>query len=443
MLDGNMALSLQPYKGARDFYPADKRLQKYLFHTMRRVVEHFGYEEYDAPMLEPLELYLAKTSEEIVHEQTYVFRDRGGRDVVIRPEMTPSVSRMVAARRQELAYPLRLYSIPNLWRYERPQRGRLREHWQLNVDLFGVEGVEAEHEMLILATELLSAFGAKASMYSIRVNSRKLTKELFTRVLELSDVEQATIARLLDKKDKLTEAEFVSQAEAVFSPSAREAGKPARLFELLKAQTVEDLPESIRHNEGVEKLRQLRQLSNATGIHNIAFDIALMRGFDYYTDIVFEVFDNDPANRRSLFGGGRYDGLVAQFGVEPIATVGFGVGDVILTDFLATHNLLPDFSGGIDAAVILIGNTYLAAQPLLHSLRKHGLNLSVDMTNRKPAVQIKHAVKRGLPYVIFVGESELKDGRFTLKDLRSGEEQQLSPERLVSTMKDYRKNDRH
>src|SRR6266496_1014307 len=146
-----MALSTQPYKGARDFYPEDKRFQKYMFAKLREVAERFGYEEYDAPILEPLELYAAKTGEEIVNEQTYTFEDRGGRQVAIRPEMTPTVSRMVAARRQELAYPLRWYSIPNLWRYERPQRGRLREHWQLNVDIFGVDDTRAELETIQVA----------------------------------------------------------------------------------------------------------------------------------------------------------------------------------------------------------------------------------------------------------------------------------------------------
>src|SRR6195952_3453322 len=145
-----MALPTQPYKGARDFYPADKRLQTFMFTKLRKAVESYGYEEYDAPILEPLELYLAKSGEEIVNEQTYAFEDRGGRKVVIRPEMTPTVSRMVAAKRQELAYPLRWYSIPNLWRYERPQRGRLREHWQLNVDIFGVADNAAELEMVTL-----------------------------------------------------------------------------------------------------------------------------------------------------------------------------------------------------------------------------------------------------------------------------------------------------
>src|SRR5208282_1670482 len=155
-----MALSTQPYKGARDFYPEDKRLQNYIFEVMRRVAQKYGYEEYDASVLEPIELYLAKTGEEIVREQTYVFKDRGGRTVTLRPEMTPSVSRMVAAKRQELAYPLRWFSIPNLWRYERPQKGRLREHWQLNVDIFGVEGLDAEIEIISVANAVLSEFGA-------------------------------------------------------------------------------------------------------------------------------------------------------------------------------------------------------------------------------------------------------------------------------------------
>ena len=156
-----MALSTQPYKGARDFYPEDKRLQKFMFAKLREVCERFGYEEYDAPILEPTELFASKTSDEIVNEQTYTFTDRGERSVTIRTEMTPSVSRMVAGRRQELAYPLRWYSTPNLWRYERPQRGRLREFWQPNVDVFGLAGIEAEHEVILLADQVLRAFGAK------------------------------------------------------------------------------------------------------------------------------------------------------------------------------------------------------------------------------------------------------------------------------------------
>src|SRR5665213_3290073 len=184
-----MALSTQPYKGARDFYPGDKRLQKHLFKVMRAVVEQYGYEEYDAPIIEPLELYLSKSSEEIVKEQTYSFEDRGGRKVTIRPEMTPTVSRMVAAKRQELGYPLRWYSIPNVWRYERPQRGRLREHWQLNVDIFGVENLTAELEIIQVADAVMKAYGATHEMYTVRLNSRKLMDYLLGKHFGLSETQ--------------------------------------------------------------------------------------------------------------------------------------------------------------------------------------------------------------------------------------------------------------
>lgn len=184
-----MSLSTQPYKGARDFYPEDKRLQEWIFNKWRNVVESFGYEEYDAPMLEPTELYASKTSDEIVNEQTYSFTDRGNRQVTIRTEMTPSVSRMVAGKRQELAYPLRWYSIPNLWRYERPQRGRLREFWQLNVDLFGIGNLSADFEMIQLSHEIMKSFGAKPRMYEIHINSRKLVNYLLQGYLGMDEVQ--------------------------------------------------------------------------------------------------------------------------------------------------------------------------------------------------------------------------------------------------------------
>src|SRR5579863_7783196 len=193
-----MALSTQPYKGARDFYPEDERLQKYMFAVIRSVVERFGYEEYNAPILEPLEIYLAKTGEEIVNQQTYVFEDRGGRKVVIRPEMTPTVSRMVAAKRQELSYPLRWYSIPNVWRYERPQRGRLREHWQLNVDLFGVAGLEGEHEIIQVADAIMNNFKAKRSMYTIKLNSRKFIDSILKDYFKLNETQTLSLIRLID-----------------------------------------------------------------------------------------------------------------------------------------------------------------------------------------------------------------------------------------------------
>jgi histidyl-tRNA synthetase len=437
-----MALSTQPYKGARDFYPEDKRVQKYMFSKMREVAERFGYEEYDAPILESLDLYLAKSSQEIVDEQTYAFTDRGGRNVVIRPEMTPTVSRMIAAKRQELAYPMRLYSIPNLWRYERPQKGRLREHWQLNVDIFGAPGVEAEHEIILLADQILKSYGARPDMYTIQLSSRKLTEELFGSYLGLDDTQRDTLIHLVDRMKKMEEASFLAQADALLTPSQREAGALDSLQQLLKIRDLKDLPSGFDSHASVLQLRQLGAMLADSRIANAKFDVTLMRGFDYYTDIVFEMVDTDPDNNRSMFGGGRYDGLVGLFGVEPVATVGFGMGDVTLQNFLESHELLPKLQPETDAYVVLIGDgIYEKAQHVLAELREMGLNLAVDTTGRKLDKQIKTAVKKGLHYAIFIGETELASEQYKLRNLVEGTEESHSAQRIVSIIKDRRHAD--
>jgi histidyl-tRNA synthetase len=434
-----MALPTQPYKGARDFYPEDKRLQKYIFGIMRKAVEKFGYEEYDAPILEPLELYLAKTGEEIVNEQTYAFKDRGGRDVVLRPEMTPTVSRMVAAKRQELAYPLRWYSIPNLWRYERPQRGRLREHWQLNVDLFGIAGLEAEYEIIQVADAIMQDFGAKRDMYTIKLNSRKLVDAILREYLGLDEVQANTLAKLIDKMHKIDHGVFVAEADALFSPSQRESGLSKRLLDLLRITSLDGLPPQLTAHASVRELRELMDALRAAKITNIVFDITLMRGFDYYNDVVFEVVDADPENNRSMFGGGRYDGLVGLFGVEPVPTVGFGMGDVTLANFLESHQLLPKLKPETDIYIVLVGAVYERAQPVIQELREMGLNVAADIDGRKAEKQIKTAVKKGIHYALFIGEKELKEDQYTLKDLETGTEESHGTARIVSIVKDHRK----
>ena len=434
-----MSLSTQPYKGARDFYPEEKRIQKYMFSKMREVCERFGYEEYDAPILEPLDIYLAKSSQEIVDEQTYAFTDRGGRQVVIRPEMTPTVSRMIAARRQELPYPMRLYSIPNLWRYERPQKGRLREHWQLNVDIFGIEGVEAEHEMILVADQILKSYGARPDMYTVQLNSRKLTEELFGDYLGLDTTQRDTLIRLVDRIKKMDEAAFIAQADAILSPSQREEGILDSLRQLLKAQDLKDLPSGFESHASVLKLKQLGALLAESRIMNAKFDVTLMRGFDYYTDIVFEMVDTDPENNRAMFGGGRYDGLVGLFGVESVATVGFGMGDVTLQNFLESHDLLPTLHPETDLYVVMIGeNIYEKAQHALMELRGMGLNVAVDSSGRKMDKQIKAAVKKGVHYALFIGGAELASEQFKLKNLATGEEESHGLQRIVSIVRDYR-----
>lgn len=433
-----MALSTQPYKGARDFYPEDKRLQKYMFAKWREVVERFGYEEYDAPILEPLDIYLAKTGEEIVNEQTYTFEDRGGRQVVIRPEMTPTVSRMVAAKRQELAYPLRWYSIPNLWRYERPQRGRLREHWQLNVDLFGVAGIEAELEMIMLVDAIFKAFGADPSMYEIRLNSRQLMDYCLRQYLHFNQTEAHDISRLIDRMHKLDHNEFIAMADTICSPKARQVGVVEKLLALLSAGSLEELPQELQEHDSMVEVRKMFDLLSQAGITNTRFDVSLMRGFDYYTDIVFEVFDKHPDNNRAMLGGGRYDGLVGLFGVTPVPTVGFGWGDVTLANFLELHRLLPELQPETDAYVALIGKVMEPAMKPISQLREQGLNLAVDLSGRKLGDQLKAAGKKDIDYALIIGETELKEGKYQLKNLKTGTETRLDLKGVAKKLKDQR-----
>ncbi|HSX43434.1 MAG TPA: histidine--tRNA ligase [Candidatus Saccharimonadales bacterium] len=435
-----MSLSTQPYKGARDFYPEDKRLQKYMFNKMREVAERFGYEEYDAPILEPTELYLSKGNQEIIDEQTYTFLDRGERSVTIRTEMTPTVSRMVAGKRQELAYPVRWYSIPNLWRYERTQRGRLREFWQFNADIFGVEGVEAEHEAILMAAQIMHTYGARADMYEIQISSRKLVDELFTEYLGLDQTQKDTLIRLIDRMKKMPYETFAAQADSILAPSQSESGVFDKLMQLLKVTKVSQLPEGFASRPSVARLQRLMDMLAASKVGNAKFDITLMRGFDYYTDMVFEVADTDPDNNRSMFGGGRYDGLVGMFGVEPVPTVGFAMGDVTLQNFLESHGLLPQLASETDAYVILPGdNLYDRAQHTVAELRRMGLNIAVDPGNRKIEKQIKTAVKKGIHYAIFIGEEELSTQQYKLRNLVDSTEEVHGLERIVSIAKDRRR----
>lgn len=434
------SLSSQPYKGTRDYYPAEKRIQNYIFATWRRVVQLHGYEEYGAPMLEPLEVYTAKSGQELAGEQTYMFTDRGDRVVAIRPEMTPSISRMVAARRQELGYPARLFSIANFMRYERPQRGREREFWQLNTDIFGVEGALAEAEIISLGAEIMDAFGATKDMYTIRINNRKLIDYMLSQYLGLDGVQSHMMMKLLDRKDKIDREEFTRQAVEIFGTEvANESMK--RLERLLSARSMADLPADIQQSAAALEMRDLFALLLSAGVTNAVFDATLMRGLDYYTGTVFEVFDTDPENNRSLFGGGRYDGLVGLFGADPIATVGMAPGLTTTELFLRSHNLLPELMSTTEVGIVVIDNTVLGALDLAKRLRNEGVRVEVDISGRKIDKQIKAVIKKNVPFIIFVGENELAAQMYPFKDTVTTNEEVLSFERIVSNVKDRRRKD--
>jgi histidyl-tRNA synthetase len=248
-----MSLSTQPYKGARDFYPQDKRIQKHMFNVLRQVVEQFGYEEYDAPLLEPLELYLAKSGEEIVEKQLYSFEDKGERKIAIRPEMTPSVNRMVAGKRQELAYPLRWYSLPN---------------WQLNVDLFGVADTTADHEIIVVADRILRAFGAQKDDYVIRINSRKLVDKFLKVYMELDDSQVYQTSKLIDRWHKIERSEFHAQAKDII----KSENQYKELLELMESKSLASLPAEVRDDPSAQELNKLMSMLETSGVSSAHFD---------------------------------------------------------------------------------------------------------------------------------------------------------------------------
>jgi histidyl-tRNA synthetase len=433
-------LSSQPYKGTRDWYPEDKRVQNYIFGVWKKTAEKFGYEEYGAPLLEPIEVYAAKSGQELVGEQTYRFIDRGDREVAIRPEMTPTISRMVAARRQELAYPARLFSIANFMRYERPQKGREREFWQLNVDLFGADTIYADAEIISFSSMVMKEFGASEEMFTIRINDRRVISATMHEYLGLDEVQAQLMTKLFDRKSKVSPEDFRDQAIEIFGEEKAPAGLQ-KIAELINAKSVDSLPKELQAIEAMASVSTLFDILKDAGVKNAVFDITLMRGLDYYTGTVFEFFDNDPENNRSLFGGGRYDGLVGLFGAEPISAVGVAPGLTTTEIFLRLHGLLPKLAPSTEVyLVILSEDTLDDALVLARKWREEGLAVEVDITGRKLDKQIKTAVKKRIPFMVFIGENELKNDIYTLKDVASAEEQQLSFERVVSVVKDRRRS---
>jgi histidyl-tRNA synthetase len=435
-------LSSEPYKGARDWYPDEMRLRNYIFSTWHKVVTSYGYEAYDAPLLEPVDVYAAKSGQELVNEQTYSFTDRGERRVAIRPEMTPSVSRMVAAKRQEIPMPARWYSIGQFMRYERPQRGREREFWQLNCDLFGLEGALADAEIISIGDQIMKAFGASDDMYTIKINNRRIINFLMAQYLELDAVQAQLMIKLFDRKNKIASEAFRDQAIDIFGTESAKTGLQ-KLAQLLAAKTMADLPEMLRDSDAVREIQELFTYLERAGVKNAVFDITLMRGLDYYTGTVFEFYDTHPENNRALFGGGRYDGLVGLFGAEPVSAVGIAPGLTTTELFLRTHELIPDLSSATDIYLIVVGDALRGAQRVTKELRTEGVNVELDFTGRKIDRQLKTAVKKRIPYILIVGDEELKSEVYPLRNAVTRDEEKVSVERIVSTIRDYRNELHH
>jgi len=406
-------VSTEPYKGVRDFYPEDQFLQRYLFEHMERVCELYGYEEFNASMLEPAELYRSKTSEEIVNEQTYTFTDRGEREVTIRPELTPTFARMIAARMREIPMPARWYAIGNVFRYERPQHGRLREFTQLEVNMIGVEGVEADAELIAVAHGVLRSLGADERDFEIRVSDRRILDTIYDSV-GVEAVDRAEVTRLLDKRDKMED----------FKEHLAEALKDKKKVAILLDQ--------IERTTSSAYLESLRVQLEHMGVGNMIVDTSITRGFDYYTGMVFEVYDTDKANPRSLFGGGRFDKLLSIFGTDSIPAVGFAMGDVTARDFLETHNLLPQYSPATELMVCIVDKSASQhAIALAQDLRRQDIAVAVNFSGKRIGDQIKDADKMKVPFIIVVGEKERDSGRYSLKNLETGNDVVLAADRIA------------
>jgi len=410
-------LSTQPYKGARDFFPKDKEIQNWIFNGLRHVVSGFSYQEYDGPMLEPFELYAAKTGEEIVNQQLYSFTDRGDRKVAIRPEMTPTLARMVASQIQEIPKPIRWFSIPNLWRYERPQKGRLREHWQLNVDVLGGDTTLADVEIIELAVDIFKHFKAQDKVV-IKVNNRRLMDGFFQKDLSLDAEKSLGLAKAIDAKDKLPPEKY----DAWLNELGLNQDQKKKLDKFL-GSSFDEIKKMIS-GPGVDELSLLFQTLSERGLtEQVMFDSKIMRGMDYYTGMVFEAYDVSPENRRALFGGGRYDNLVGMFSKQSLSGVGFGLGDVTFRDFLETHKLLPTPSVSSDVVICVNDKkaSKLAAE-LAKRLRENNLRVASSLSNEDLGPQLKYAAKLGAKWVLILGADEIKNSQLSVKNLSTGKQ---------------------
>ena len=425
----NEKLSTQPYKGTRDFYPSDMKLRNWFFGTIRKTLELAAFDEYNAPMIESLELYIAKSGEEIAKEQTYNFLDRGGRMLAIRPEMTPSVARMVAAKMGELNYPLKWFSIPNMYRYERPQRGRLREFWQLNVDIFGCDTFEADLDTIQSAINVLRAFGADESMFKVHINNRRFFNDVIAAICGTDTEGSRKVSKIVDRKNKVTREAYVKDMNELGISDAQIERIDA-LYTMGVKEATALCPDSV----GSKELISLFDALEATGLLKYCvFDFGIIRGLDYYTGTVFEVFDEDPENNRAMFGGGRYDNLVGLFAKNAkVSGVGYGMGDVTLENFLVSHKLVPDLYGE-DYKVLVTRfedvpyESYIA---LVDSLREIGVTSTVYIGTKKFGKQIDFAVKDNYTHVAIMGGDELAAGKVKIKNLGTREETEVALDKL-------------
>ncbi|HET9385641.1 MAG TPA: histidine--tRNA ligase [Gemmatimonadales bacterium] len=404
--------------GFRDFYPEDLSLRNHIFATWRNVASRYGFEEYDGPPLESLELYTKKSGDEIV-QQLYSFRDKGDREVALRPEMTPTLARMVAARAQALKKPIRWFSIPQLFRYERQQRGRLREHFQLNMDIIGEPGPLADAELMAAAVDIMRAFGLGPTDVQLRVSDRRVIKSLLLSK-GVAEGQLPTAFAVIDRSERVPRnvlEEMLKEA----GYGKREAGS---VFEVADLRGTEALKAA---GDAAEPLNQAVAALNAMGLSEfVTIDLTIVRGLAYYTGIVFELFDTRK-ELRAICGGGRYDGLL------DLPALGFGMGDVVLGELLKERGVAPKASIELGAFLIAVGGDDLPiVLQVAHALRERGIAVEYGLRHAGVRKQLELAAARGAARAVIIGPDERAEGTAVVRDLRTSSEAKVPIRQLLN-----------
>lgn len=413
--------SLSPPRGMRDFYPEDMVVRNTIFDAWRTAARTFAFDEYDACVVESLDLLKRKAGEEIV-DQIYTFKDKSGRDLALRPEMTPTLARMVAARQGSISFPIKWFTIAQCFRYERMTRGRKREHYQWNMDIIGEESVSAETEIIAAAVHALTTLGLDQSAVSIRFSSRALLSDIFA-TLGISEDHHAATFLALDKRGKVDDAELAAQLGA----QGIKGDTTQKVFDLLKIQTLDEVKSLIGSTTGaLANINEFVDLLDAYGMSDmLTFDISVVRGLSYYTGIVFEAYD---VNRefRAILGGGRYDNLLCDVGGKAATGVGLGFGDVVIAEILAQNTKT---TGTPEAGCVTIGymepEQRLVAMRVASAFRRDGQVVDISLSNEKPKSFFSRAGKSNADKAIYIGPDDVANGSIRIKDLATREETTL------------------
>lgn len=422
-------LSNQEPKGTRDWLPEEFLIRKYIFDTWRSVCLNYGFEEYLTPLVESAEIYRAKSGEDIGGKELVTFTDLGGRELSIRPEMTPSVTRLVTKIYSSSPKPLKYFSIANFMRNEKPQRGRNREFWQLNCDIFGSDSLNADLEILQLALDLMLEFDAPQDSFVLSLSNRRLIEEILnlSGADKLAADKRLQVVRTLDKWSKLSQEDIASRLE--------EAGLDQKgrsvISQFMASRKIDDLlshfPKLV-DNQGWQEIKNSLERLEKLGYGDwVEFNPTVIRGFDYYDGLVFEVFDKNPENNRAMFGGGRYNGLASIFGVNNFPAVGFAPGDETIRLFLDSWNLLAkakESQADKYYLPLLDPSLESAASNLAKELRARGLNILAGLEVQKIGKALEFANKKEINQVIILGLDELAKGIYRIKDMSGGEERE-------------------